>query len=161
MKQDDGYLTRQIAENLTVAKLGERGFVATTLAGNAPNIDILACKNGKAIPVQVKAAKTGSVSLKADRFLEIELKEERQIINGRREMNPSCLWVIIFGRLDSVEFFICRETDIAETVEKKYSGFLKRHDAKRPRNTKSYHHALKREHLAKFKDNWELFDKEV
>jgi Holliday junction resolvase len=63
-----------IAENLTVAKLGERGFVATTLAGNAPNIDILACKNGRAIPVQVKAAKTGSVSLKADRFLKIELK---------------------------------------------------------------------------------------
>ena len=35
-------LSKQIGENLLVAKLGELGVVATTLSGNVPDIDVLA-----------------------------------------------------------------------------------------------------------------------
>ena len=35
-------LSKQIGENLLVAKLGELGIVASTLTGNVPDIDVLA-----------------------------------------------------------------------------------------------------------------------
>ena len=43
-----------IGENLVTAELARRDIVASTLAGNIPDIDILAYKNGKTIPLQVK-----------------------------------------------------------------------------------------------------------
>lgn len=40
-------LAGQIGESLVVAELGRRGIVATAFAGNVPDIDLLAYKNGK------------------------------------------------------------------------------------------------------------------
>ena len=48
-------LSGQIGEALVVAELGRLGIVATAFAGNVPDIDILACKEGKSTAVQVKA----------------------------------------------------------------------------------------------------------
>ena len=58
-------LSGQIGEALVVAELGRLGIVATAFAGNVPDIDILAYKEGKSTAVQVKAWKTGSVSFDA------------------------------------------------------------------------------------------------
>jgi len=44
-----------IGENLVTAELARRNIIATTLAGNIPDIDILAYKDNKSIPIQVKA----------------------------------------------------------------------------------------------------------
>ena len=43
-----------IGENLVTAELARRDIVATTFTGNIPDIDILAFKDYKTIPLQVK-----------------------------------------------------------------------------------------------------------
>ena len=48
-------LSGQIGEALVVVELGRLGIVATAFAGNVPDIDILAYKEGKSKAVQVKA----------------------------------------------------------------------------------------------------------
>jgi len=48
-------LAGQIGESLIVAELGRRGIVATAFAGNVPEIDLLAYKDGTTISLQVKA----------------------------------------------------------------------------------------------------------
>jgi Holliday junction resolvase len=58
-------LSGQVGENLVVAELGRRGIVATALAGNAPDIDILAYANGKSVAIQVKSIRKGDLSVNA------------------------------------------------------------------------------------------------
>ena len=75
-------LAGQIGESLAVAELGRRGIVATTFAGNVPDIDLLAYRNGRTIALQVKSVRTGSISFDAKRFMTIEFDGDMQIITG-------------------------------------------------------------------------------
>ncbi len=75
-------LAGQIGESLVVAELGRRGIVATAFAGNVPDIDLLAYRNGHTIALQVKSVRTGSVSFDAKRFMTIEFEGDRQIITA-------------------------------------------------------------------------------
>ena len=50
-------LAGQIGESLVVAELGRRGIVATAFAGNVPDIDLLAYRNGRTIALQVKSVR--------------------------------------------------------------------------------------------------------
>ena len=77
-------LTRQIGEHLVTAKLGRMGYIATPFAGNVPTFDIIAVNlAGRVIPIQVKAIKGPSWQFGADTFLDIELRDSEQIVNGR------------------------------------------------------------------------------
>lgn len=150
----------QIAESLVVAELGKRGFLATRFAGNIPDIDILAYRDTKMFSVQVKSVRSGSVSLKANRFLDIDQRGKKQCIKGKRQGKKGCIWVVVFLNEEGGEdYYICKEKDIIESVHKEYSAFLKKNNCQRRRNPESYHHSLTREHLASFKDNWGLFEK--
>ena len=68
-------LSGQIGENLVVAELGRRGIIATSFAGNVPEIDILAYKDKRSIPIQVKALKVGSLRTRADYYLNKRMEE--------------------------------------------------------------------------------------
>ena len=59
-KKNFSKLSGQIGENLVVAEQGRRGILATAFAGNVPDIDILAYKDKRSIPIQVKALRTGN-----------------------------------------------------------------------------------------------------
>lgn len=48
-------LAGQMGEALVVAELGRRGIVATSFAGNLPDIDLLAWRKGRSLALQVKA----------------------------------------------------------------------------------------------------------
>lgn len=55
-KQLNNYHVQTLGENLVLRLLGERGYVATLVRGNAPETDILArVPNGKSFSVEVKA----------------------------------------------------------------------------------------------------------
>ena len=75
-------LAGQIGESLVVVELGRRGIVATAFAGNVPDIDLLAYKNGRTAHIQVKAIRTGGISLDAKHFMHISFDGDRQIIDG-------------------------------------------------------------------------------
>jgi hypothetical protein len=73
--------SRQIGEDMVVAELGRRKIIATPFAGNVPDIDILAYRGGRAIPIQVKALAKGSWSFNIESFCEIsDDRDGRQII---------------------------------------------------------------------------------
>ena len=51
MPKNSSQLSGQIGENLVVAELGRRGIIATANIGaNVKDIDVLAYKDGKAMP---------------------------------------------------------------------------------------------------------------
>ncbi len=75
-----------IGENLVTAELARRDIVASTLAGNIPDIDILAYKNGKTIPLQVKTHTKGSLHVNVANYLEIEFQGKKQIIKGLKKL---------------------------------------------------------------------------
>ena len=64
-------ISAQIGESIVVAELGRHDIVATAFAGNVPDIDILAYANGKSVPLQVKAQKTGNPGVDAEKYLNI------------------------------------------------------------------------------------------
>ena len=78
-------MSGQIGENLVVAELGRRGIIATAFAGNVPEIDILAYKDKRSIPIQVKALKDGSLRTRADYYLNIVFDGKTQTVLGKRE----------------------------------------------------------------------------
>ena len=82
-----------IGENLVTAELARRDIVASTLAGNIPDIDILAYKNGKTIPLQVKTLTKGSLHI-ADvtKYLKIEREDKKQIIKGLNKINSTYIF---------------------------------------------------------------------
>ena len=61
-------LSGQIGENIVVAELGRQKIIATSFAGNVPDIDILAYANGKSVPLQVKAQKSGNPGVNATKY---------------------------------------------------------------------------------------------
>ena len=97
MKNYSTKLSGQIGENLLVAELGRRGIVASTLSGNVPDIDVLAYKDGKSIPIQVKTSKQGNLSVNADQYLIIEFSGEIQKVIGKKsDIEKTLIFVIIF-----------------------------------------------------------------
>ena len=83
MKNYSTKLSGQIGENLLVAEFGRRGIVASTLSGNVPDIDVLAYKDGKSIPIQVKTSKQGNLSVNANQYLNIEFSGDIQKVIGK------------------------------------------------------------------------------
>jgi len=159
-------LTRQIGENLLVAKLGELGIVASTLTGNVPDIDILAYhQDGKSFPIQVKTVRKGSVSVgNAEHFIKISFDETTnppkiiQKVRGKQKINKDLIYVVIFCKkeLEVANFYICNQGDIQDIVWMRYKEHLDKHGGVRPRNSKSTHCTYGEKDLLKFEDNWDL-----
>ena len=157
-------LSGQIGEALVVAELGRMGVVATAFAGNVPDIDILAYKNGKSTAVQVKAWKTGSVSFDARRFLNIEFNGHKQIVTGIHE-HVQRLPIYVFVKLgedkSKDEFYILDQLLLARLIREGYEAFLDLHNGVRPRNPQTTHNSVTLEQLLPFKDNWNALLKEL
>ena len=157
-------LSGQIGEALVVAELGRMGVVATAFAGNVPDIDILAYKNGKSTAVQVKAWKTGSVSFDARRFLNIEFNGHKQIVTGIHE-HVQRLPIYVFVKLgedkSKDEFYILDQLLLARLISEGYQAFLKLHNGVRPRNPQTTHNSVTLEQLFPFKDNWNVLLEEL
>ena len=85
-----------IGENLVTAELARRNIIATTLAGNIPDIDILAYKNNKSIPIQVKTTyekdnPKRSMQVKASVYLEIIFEGKKQIVKGLKKIDKNLI----------------------------------------------------------------------
>ena len=152
-------LAGQIGESLVVAELGRRGIVATAFAGNVPDIDILAYKDGKSIAVQVKAWRAGSNSFKADRFLDIEQRGERQIVRGiDHSLDKNLIFVFVKIGADASEdrFFVITQDILQNRVHDGYKAFLAKHNGIRPKNPLTRHTAVGEEMLVDLEDRWDF-----
>ena len=161
VKNYSAKLSGQIGENLVVAELGRRGIVATAFAGNVPEIDLLAYKDGKSIPIQIKSLKSGSVRTKANSYLKIAFDGQIQKILGRRkDINRDLIFVIIkIGQqLGDDIFYVCKQGTIQDLVFREHCAFLEKNGGIRPRNPSSYDCSVHLENLEDFKGKWELID---
>ena len=159
-------LSKQIGENLLVAKLGELEIVASTLTGNVPDIDILAYRqDGKSIPIQVKTVRKGSVSVgNAGHYFTIYFDETTsppdiiQSVGRKKKINKDLIFVVIFCKkeLEVAKFYICKQGDIQDIVRKRYKEHLDKHGGVRPRNSESKHCTYGEKDLLKFENNWDL-----
>jgi len=156
-------LSKQLSEHLVVAELARRGIFATPFSGNVPDFDILAFKNGKSSPIQVKSTKEGNITVAnvTKDYLTIEFEGDMQIVKGKKEMpqwKKDLIFVVVFigENLGEDRFYICKNSDIQEIIYRNYESSLQRHGGIRPRNSKSRHCAYSEEDLSGFKDNWDL-----
>ena len=162
MKNFNTQLSGQIGENLVVAELGRRGIVATTFSGNVPDIDVLAYRNKKSIPIQVKAIKKGSLSVNAQHYLEIEFDGNLQIVKGKnKDIDINLIFIIVkVGEyLGEDIFYICKQGLIQDLVYNEHKRFLEKHKGIRPRNPTSTHCSYYEKDLLEYKDNWALIEK--
>jgi hypothetical protein len=160
-KNTSNYLSSRVGEHLVAAELGRRGIAASVLSGNAPDVDILAFRSGKAIGIQVKAFSTGSVSVDLPHYLEIERKGDAQIVMGiNQSVDPDLIFVIvkIGSAIGDDKFFILRQIDIQRILEKGHTQYLLKHGGIRPRNPDSMHAAYGEKELESFLGNWALIE---
>lgn len=154
-------LAGQIGEALVVAELGRRDIVATAFAGNVPDIDLLAYKDGKTAAVQVKSWRNGSVSFDATRYLQISIEDEIQTVTGVDEsLDPDLIFVFVLigGELGTDRFFLLLQRNLQSLIEQGYTSFLSKHGGKRPRNAHTTHNSVTLEQLIPFEDNWALIE---
>ena len=104
-------------------------------------IDILAFRDKKSIPIQVKALKDGSLRTKADNYLNIDFNGRTQTILGKKEdINRDLTFIIVKGgdQLGEDVFHICDQGIIQHLVLQEHSSFLKKHDGLRPKIPSSF-----------------------
>jgi len=152
-KGRDNQLTKQIGEHLVVSKLGRLGYLATPFAGNVPFFDILAINDQwQIIPIQVKTIKGPSWQFSINNFLDIEIKDNEQIVNGKIKLDKANLIYVLVKLKDDEndEFYILQLKDLQEYFFNNYKSGI------RPKNPTSMHCAVWSDELIKFKDNWNL-----
>ncbi len=154
-------LAGQIGESLVVAELGRRGIVATSFAGNVPDIDLLAYRDGRTIALQVKSVRTGSVSFDAKRFMSITFEGDRQIITDPALALDRALvfvFVSIGDQIGGDRFFILDQGSLQSIIATNHSAWLAKHGGIRPRNPQSTHTAVALGQLEDYRDHWELIE---
>lgn len=154
-------LAGQIGESLVVAELGRRGIVATSFAGNVPDIDLLAFKDGSSVHLQVKSVRTGSVSFDANRFLLIEFDGDKQIVRGPDpEIDGDLIYVFvrIGNSAGEDQFFILEQRQLQEIIKQNHIAWLDKHGGVRPKNPQSTHVSVSLAQLAEVEDHWSLVE---
>ena len=143
--------------------MGRRGIVATTLAGNAPDIDIMAFANGKTESIQVKAQKEGkgNPGLDANKYLEIEIDEhshKQRVLRRTNNIDRELLFVLVkFGSEGGTdEFFIFTQGVLQDQIYENYEADLKSTNYIKPKNWRSTHCSYYLDQFLQFKNNWEL-----
>jgi hypothetical protein len=152
-------LTRQVGEHLVTAELGRKEILASPFAGNVPHIDILAYKNGKSIPLQVKAINGGDWQFTIDKFINIQFVGDIQVLGEKN--NPIvphliCVFVLLSDEYSKDKFMIFEWEQLQDIVVLKYGTWLKTIGGRRPKNPKSLHCTVTYKDLAEFEDNWTI-----
>lgn len=152
-------LAGQIGEALVVAELGRRGIIATSFAGNVPDIDLLAYFEGKTLHLQVKSWRSGSVHLNAARFLKITMEGSLQRIHGiDTELDSELIYVFvqIGERLGEDSFYILTQGTLQQIVHDHHFAYLAKHQGVRPRKPESTHMGLSLLDLKIHQDRWDV-----
>ncbi|MSQ61414.1 MAG: hypothetical protein EXR43_02385 [Dehalococcoidia bacterium] len=152
------YLTGKLGESLVVAELARRDIVATAFAGNVPDIDILAYRDGASAALQVKTWRGGGVQFDADRFLTIEQTGARQFVREELVLAGDLIYVFVLVtyQTSADRFFILDQTEVERVIAKNYQDHLDRNGGVRPRNAHSTHVAVYEPDLRPFENKWDL-----
>jgi hypothetical protein len=156
-------LVGQFGEHLVVAELARRDIVASTLAGNVPDVDVLAYVDGRTVAIQVKTVGKSNNAFHrvARHYLDIEFDGTRQIVRGKsKDLNRDRLVVavVIGEKYGDDHFYILNEGWVQDHIFSDYTAYLKKHNGIRPKNPESYHTGFSEKDLldAGIGANWDL-----
>ena len=151
-------LSKQLSEHLVVSELARKGIIATPFSGNVPDFDILAFKNGKSTPIQVKSTKEGNITVANVTKDYLIIKQEEgnfQRVISKKEMpqwKKDLIFVIVFlARTLEKTGFIYGKIPAYILIFSNYQSLLQTHNGISPRNPNSRHCAYREEDLS-FKD---------
>jgi hypothetical protein len=134
-------LAGQIGEYLVCAELGRRGLIATPFAGNVPTFDVLATDElCRTVPIQVKASRGHSWPSRADRWMNIQFNDKKQIYSGPTKLTtPDLVWVCVAIALPGARdrFFVLTEGDMQKVCIAGYTSWMDSIAWQRPRNPSS------------------------
>jgi hypothetical protein len=156
-------LVGQFGEHLVVAELARCGIVASTLAGNVPDVDVLAYFEDKSVAIQVKTVGKSNNAFHrvASYYLHIKFDGTRQIVHGKsKDVNRDriVVAVVIGEKYGDDRFYILSEGWIQDHIFSDYTAYLKKHNGIRPKNPQSYHTGFSEKDLldAGIGANWDL-----
>ncbi len=155
-------LTKQVGEYLVACELARRGFLAATFSGNVPEFDLIVTNgNGVSLPVQVKTSNSGTWQFSIDRFVDITMKGDRQIMGKKKPLavpNLICVFVIAGKQYGDDQFFVLAWSEVQELAIAHYKSVLAAHGGVRPKKPESLHCALYLKELEGYRDNWGLVE---
>ncbi len=153
-------LAGQIGEYLVCAELGRRGLIATPFAGNVPTFDVLATDElCRTVPIQVKASRGHSWPSRADRWMNIQFNDKKQIYSGPTKLTtPDLVWVCVAIALPGARdrFFVLTEGDMQKVCIAGYTSWMDSIAWQRPRNPSSLDCRFLVSDIQQFEDRWEL-----
>ena len=155
-------LAKQAGEYLVAGELCRRKYLAATFSGNVRDYDILAVSSSKAtFTVQVKTMLRGDFQISdARRFIEIEQDGDQQTVVGKHRLIDDSMWVFVhLHSEDPPAYFISKAANVQDLIYEGYKRNLEKHGGRKPRNPKSYHHALSLSDLGRFHDDWDLIER--
>ena len=137
---NDQQLTGMAGEFLTVGKLFKRGYQASVTFGNAKAIDVLVYnpENDKSYTVQVKT-----------------IRQRNCFLIKKENIKPDHIYVfiILHDFEQSEEYFIIPGGEILENIETFFGSSYRNPD--KPSNMPAVNYGP----LAKYKNNWQVFEK--
>ena len=156
-------LTGQIGEYLVCAELGKLNLIATPFAGNVPAFDVLAVDEFcRTIPIQVKTTRGDNWPTDARTWLNIEFDKNSKVQNNlgpAKIKNRDLIYVFVAIAGDEKrrdQFFILTKLQLQEVCIKSYSGWMNKHDWRRPRSPESYDCRFNISDIKQYENNWPL-----
>lgn len=153
-------LLKQLGEYLVACELARRGLLVATFSGNVPDFDLIATDfKGDSCPIQVKTSKSGAWQFAIDKFADITLDGDRQIIGVKKALpipHLLCVFVIAGSSYGADQFFILEWSAVQDLLIANHRRWLDSHGGVRPKNPGSMHCTLLARDLQDYRDNWAL-----
>jgi hypothetical protein len=151
-------LTKQVGEYLVACELARRGLLVATFSGNVPDFDLIATDlKGASCPIQVKTIRGGAWQFYIDKFADVTMNGNRQLIGDKKPLpipQLVCVFVIAGEKYGDDRFFILE--CVQDIVIANHKRWLELHGGVRPRKPDSMHSAIAEGDLLEYKDKWSL-----
>ena len=153
-------LIKQVGEYLVACELARKGLLVATFSGNVPDFDLIATDlKGSSCPIQVKTIKGGSWQFSIEKFADVTLEGNRQLIGAKKPLSiPGlvCVFVLAAEEYGKDQFYVLEWAEVQDITIANYMHWLDLHGGVRPRKPESLHCAIGPSDLEDHKDKWSI-----
>jgi len=153
-------LIKQVGEYLVACELARKGLLVATFSGSVPDFDLIATDlKGSSCPIQVKTIKGGSWQFSIEKFADVTLEGNRQLIGAKKPLSiPGlvCVFVLAAEEYGKDQFYVLEWSEVQDITIANYMHWLDLHGGVRPRKPESLHCAIGPSDLEDHKDKWSI-----
>ena len=153
-------LIKQVGEYLVACELARKGLLVATFSGNVPDFDLIATDlKGSSCPIQVKTIKGGSWQFSIEKFADVTLEGNRQLIGAKKPLSiPGlvCVFVLAAEEYGKDQFYVLEWSEVQDITIANYMHWLDLHGGVRPKKPTSMHCSIVERDLRDYEDNWSV-----